>query len=277
MNSCPYEIDVVRWVTGDTRLNELERVERHVAGCTICRTKADSLRSMLNRIADPPPAPTNESSPKVFVDSVMERIGREGSQRARVPQRRLAFAVGLALPFLILGGWTAYRMTSAGQPVRATATSPSPAERATASLLIVRDGRPQPLESVVLRPSDQVVIRYDNPSSKPLYFVAVTVDAQGKARWLYPVAGAQPNPAPIVLPAQSSGPVVERATGVDGVSGERLRIVAMTSENAAGLDNAKAVLEGHAAVGSVRTLFGAHVQEWLVRLETSPGEANSPR
>ncbi len=88
--SCPFEIDVVRWVTGDTRLNELPRVEQHVSECASCRSKAESLRSILNRIAEPAAqGETNESSPKVFVDSVMEKIGREGAPRAGArPTRR---------------------------------------------------------------------------------------------------------------------------------------------------------------------------------------------
>jgi hypothetical protein len=279
MSSCPFEIDVVRWVTGDTRLNELERVERHVAGCAICQAKAESLRSMLNHIADPPRGPTNESSPKVFVDSVMERIGREGSKRTSAPRRRLAFVVGLALPLVFVGGWMAYRMTGTSQRVRATATSAPSTEQVVKSLVVVRDGAPQPLDSVVLRPSDQIVVRYDNPSSKPLHFVALTLDAHGDARWLYPAGAAtQPNPEAIVLRARSNGPVAERAASVDRVVGERLRIVTITAENASGLDRAKSVLEGHPVDTPVRALFdNAEVEEWVVRSEALPKGAASPR
>jgi hypothetical protein len=153
--SCPFEIDVVRWVTGDTRLNELPRVEQHVSECASCRSKAESLRSILNRIAEPAAqGETNESSPKVFVDSVMEKIGREGSPRAGARStRRFALAAGFAIPLLLAGGWTAHRIATSNDAQRGAAAT-APVSGIDRERSVVRDGRPEPAGAIPLRPAD---------------------------------------------------------------------------------------------------------------------------
>ena len=136
---------------------------------------------MLSRISDAPaPGQKDESSPKVFVDSVMERIGRESSIPPRRSARRpLAFAVGLALPLVLVGAWTIDRMNQAGEATSgATASSPARAAPVDIALFVRRDGRSLPAEGTSLRPTDELLIRYDNPGPQPRYFVALTLDAE---------------------------------------------------------------------------------------------------
>ncbi len=154
--SCPFEIDVVRWVTGDTRLNELPRVEQHVSECASCRSKAESLRSILNRIAEPAAqGETNESSPKVFVDSVMEKIGREGAPRAAARStRRFALAAGFAVPLLLAAGWTAHRIATSNDAHHGAAASDRSAEMSESNGSVIRDSRPEPAGATPLRPAD---------------------------------------------------------------------------------------------------------------------------
>jgi hypothetical protein len=156
--SCPFEIDVVRWVTGDTRLNELPRVEQHVSECASCRSKAEALRSILNRIAEPAAqGETNESSPKVFVDSVMEKIGREGAPRAGGRSaKRFALAAGFAIPLALAGGWTALRISKSNEALQRAAASDRSAEvsRSNGELSVVPEGRSQPAGAMSLPKAD---------------------------------------------------------------------------------------------------------------------------
>ncbi len=270
--SCPYEIDVVRWVTGDTRLNELERVERHVAECTGCRAKAEALRGVLSRIGQPPaPATSGESSPKVFVESVMEKINRDRGVRRRSPAvRRLALAAGFVLPLALFGGWTAYRMNRADAPLGVSAVggraSVAPVE---CTLLVLREGRSFEARATPLRATDELVVRYDNPGTQPMHVVVAAVDASGHVRTFYP-SGALPGASAMPMAARSTGQLGDRPTSVEAWPRVPIRVVAVSFDAPRDADAVEASLRGRPVAEAAAPLFpGAIVREWLLSWESS--------
>ena len=280
--SCPFEIDVVRWVTGDTRLNELERVEQHVAGCAGCRAKADALRAVLSRISQSPaPGTSGESSPKVFVESVMEKISRDRIARRRSPAvRRFALAAGFVLPIALFGGWTAYRMnrvgTARGGAVGGAVAGEGPAgDRAAASpvgcnLFVLRDGRTLTARDTPLRPTDQLVVKYENPGPVPAHALIAGLDASGRVQKLYPSDNGDLREPAVELAARSAGSVGDHPASIGGLQHGPVRVVAVVFDEPRGADAALASLRGRSVAEPVAGLFPhATVREWLLSWEST--------
>ncbi len=268
--TCPFELDVVRWVTGDTRVNELARVEGHLSECATCRAKAESLRRMLSRLGEPTEeVGIKQSAPKVFVARVMETIEKEGRFP---PKSRFHPAFFVAAGFVLaLGGavgWTAHRMSEAAHAEQVPALARPAAEPAPNAILwLARDGHVERAGALAIRASDTLILHYANPSAEPRYFLGFVLDAVGNVTWTHPLveaSGEQSIPAPMVIGPRADGDVKEGVASLSGAHGPR-RVVALIADRPLDPFDVRQKLQGYRAANPVRELFkDAFVGEWVL-------------
>jgi len=153
--SCPFEIDVVRWLP-EIRVSTSCQGRAARLRVRELRSKAESLRSILNESPSRRQGETNESSPKVFVDSVMEKIGREGAPARLLGRRGVSHWQRASPSAPLAAGWTAHRIATSNDAHHGAAASDRSAEMSESNGSVIqtagqspqarrRFGRPTPV------------------------------------------------------------------------------------------------------------------------------------
>jgi anti-sigma factor RsiW len=190
------------WVGGDLTREEMEAVDRHLAGCAACRDAATRIRTSQAWLKDALASPFEASDRERLRRGVLDRIRTEPTGR---PTRRLAlpsslFATAAVLLVAFLT-WHPYRGT-VPVPVQGTPPPPKVAEKASPPVPQPRTAPPEIARATHLHARSLPKQESESPpQGEPARIEFQTSDPNIRIIWL-----AQAKPLPETIPPLQEAP-----------------------------------------------------------------------
>jgi hypothetical protein len=283
--SCPDADTLLLDELGELPVNRSEALRAHVETCGRCGGARDELRRMVEELA--PTQPNDDGGG--FTARVLTAARGVPQARAAAPTRsrpRLAFATG-TLAAAAAAVWLVARPHPAVRPPVSDGAEPpivgslaarggaaaGERDRLSAEVLLVREGRLQPLRGGALRKSDALAVRVTNLSGSDAHVMAFAWDAAGDVHWLYPAfLDARTNPRAVPIAAGARDRLLGDIVQPDAPHVGPLRLVTLVAASSLTVKEVEARLAatpaGERPTARIAGLFpGVIAREWSARWE----------
>ncbi|HXJ23811.1 MAG TPA: hypothetical protein VMT03_26685 [Polyangia bacterium] len=284
--SCPDADTLLLDHLGELPVNRSEALRAHVQTCGRCAAERAELARMIEELA---PAKQASDDGAAFTARVLAAARGVPQARREVPARRrsrLAFATGTlaaaaAAVWLVAGPRA--RPPVSGQPeppIAGTVTARGGAapgaeagERLSAEILLVREGRLQPLRGAAVHRSDALAVRVTNLSGSDAQLMAFAWDAAGDVHWLYPAyLDARTNPRSVPIAAGARDRLLSDIVQPDAPHVGPLRMVTLVAQRPLTVKEVEARLATTPPrawpTADIAALFpGVIAREWPARWE----------
>jgi hypothetical protein len=164
-------------------------------------------------------------------------------------------------------------ITGTFTPRGAAAGERTAGDRLSAEILLVREGRLQPLRGAAVRRSDALAVRVTNLSGSDAHVMAFAWDAAGDVHWLYPAyLDARTNPRSVPIAAGARDRLLGDVVQPDAPRAGPLRLVTLVAGRALTVKEVEARLAATPArtrpTADIAALFpGVIAREWSARWE----------
>ena len=289
--SCPDSDTLLLDELGELPVNRRDALRGHVEACGRCLGERSGLRRMMADLGSSDGDGGARGDASAFTAGVLSaaRSTPQASRRPaqRRPISRTAFAGTLAAAAVVAvwlvarpGPEVRPRITrEPEQPVAGTFAArggSAASERLSAEILLVREGRLQPLAGAAVRKSDALAVRVTNLSGADAHVMAFAWDAAGDVHWLYPAyLDARTNPRSVPIPAGARDRLLNDVVQPDAPQAGPLRLVTLIAASPLTVKDVEARL-GQTPPRQRRTtdvagLFpGVIAREWSARWEANP-------
>jgi hypothetical protein len=214
------------------------------------------------------------ASDEDFVASVMAACEEEGREPRPERARRLVWAYAAALSaaasVAIAVSWWPPQKPLDEAEASGTVTARGHIDeglRATVQAFVGHappGAAPPLLEGATLRPGDGILVRYSNPSSKPVFLMVFALDRHDQVHWIHPAyLNEGQNPRSLELGVQVTHRVLSEVAEPEDAAPGALRVYALLSGEPLDVKSVERQLKAAPAASPVPALFPqAEVEEW---------------
>jgi hypothetical protein len=264
---CPSPDDLLRVELGELSVNKSTALRAHVDSCAACGATRAALRQLTDDLV-------GVSAPADDAQAFVARVEAAARAQPRPPawaaqpswswgRRAPVFALAAAALVLVPAGLTiGLRSRLGGEsapPVVGTVAArgrAAVAGRVAAEVLLVRDGRLQPLDGQTVCGAEALAVRVTNLSGRVVQVMAFGRDAAGDVHWLYPgYLDARTNPASVAIADGVKERVLDEIVQPEAPASGPMRFVTLLSSNPLKVKEVEARLAAADPAGGIARLF----------------------
>jgi hypothetical protein len=268
--NCPNQDSILLDGMGELTVNESKSLRAHLTTCPTCQARQREAQRLLEDVT----CVAGTTGPDTFTQRLQHAIRAPGlvpNERKQLPSWSrfiLAAAVVLLPTALILQShFKLEDEATTGDPpgIFIARGGPSHGVYVNAEVLLVRNGKLNPLKGQSLRASDALAVRVSNPTQQPVHLLAFARDAAHEIHWLYPAhVHRDGNPVAVVVAPGTKDRLLEEVVEPENPTLGPMRIVTVAMPTSLTVKQAETRLT-KATDHELAELFqGAIVQQWQV-------------
>jgi hypothetical protein len=266
--NCPNQDSILLDQMGELTVNESQSLRAHLTTCSACQAHQREAQRLLADVAVVASATGSDTFTQRLQHAI--RVPSFVPPKRRQPPSWLILAATFVLLPTALILQSHFKLedeatTSDPPGIFIARGGPSNGVYVNAEVLLVRNGKLNPLKGQWLRASDALAVRVSNPTQHPVHLLAFARDAAHEIHWLYPAhIHSDGNPMAVVIAPGTKDRLMEEVVEPENPASGPMRIVTVAMPTSLTVKQAETRLT-KATDHELAELFqGAIVQQWQV-------------